>query len=300
MMKRFDQIKTAELVIFMIFSAVCFYQIIMASDIYQQMTLDKNVMHLCIFLWISLFLSFACIFLDFSLYSKQNQSMTSLVSAANTDTVARIANRYSIDSIIDEYADKDIPKEMGAAMIELTSLRDVNARYGRVEGNNLIRCFSIILSMASLDECVVGRNGGNRFIILYEKSSDLNLEVFLERLCDKVRDHNANTKNHPIAYEFGTAYAGKDELSSITRLIALSSTRLSEKLQAKNTKKKEAEADSGLSSSTEKLSSIEVDADSLDDDVIISEKDIYETPEMILAKIWNAEPLFYPAPDEKG
>ncbi len=230
-MKKFDQMKTTELIIFMGFAGLCFYKIVLASDIYQQITTDKNVMHLCIYLWISLFLSFACIFVDFSLYSKQNENLASLAYAANTDSVARIANRYSIDSIIDEYAERDIPSEMGAAMIELTSLKDVNANFGRVEGNNLIRAFSIILSMASLDECIVGRNGGNRFIIIYEKSSDLHLEVFLDRLADKVRDYNANTKNHLIKYEYGTAYADADELTSITRLIALSSARLTDRLR---------------------------------------------------------------------
>ena len=232
-MKRFDQMKTLELVVFMAFAGLCFYEIVIVSDIYQQIAVDNNVMHLCIFLWVSLFLSFACIFVDFSLYSKQNQNLANLAYAANTDSVARIANRYSIDSIIDEYAEKNIPGEMGAAMIELTSLKDVNANFGRVEGNNLIRSFSIILSMASLDECIVGRNGGNRFIILYEKSSDLHLSVFLDRLADKVRDYNANTNNHLIKYEYGTAYADKDDISSITRLIALSSMRLTDKLTGK-------------------------------------------------------------------
>ena len=241
MMKKFDQMKTLELVVFMGFAALCFYQIVIASDIYQQITTDENVMHLCIFLWLSLFLSFACIFVDFSLYSKQNQNIANLAYAANTDSVARIANRYSIDSIIDEYAEKEIPSEMGAAMIELTSLKDVNAQYGRVEGNNLIRSFSIILSMASLDECIVGRNGGNRFIILYEKSSDLHLSVFLDRLADKVRDYNANKNNHPIEYAFGTAYAGEDEITSITRLIALSSMRLTDNINGANAEEEASE-----------------------------------------------------------
>ena len=89
--------------------------------------------------------------------------------------------------------------------------------------------------MASLDECIVGRNGGNRFIILYERSSDLHLSVFLDRLADKVRDYNANKNNHPIRYEFGTAYAEADEVTSITRLIALSSMRLTDKLSNDST-----------------------------------------------------------------
>ena len=240
-MRKLDQAKTIELFLYILFAVICFYQIAIASDIYSQIASDRNVMLLCMFLWFSLFLSFACIFLDFSLYSKQNQNFASLTDAANTDSVAHIANRYSIDAIIDAYAERGIPREMGAAMIELTSLKDVNAKYGRVEGNNLIRAFSILLSMASLDECIVGRNGGNRFIVLYEKSSDLLLSVFLERLADKVGEHNKNTTNHPISYEYGTAHAKADDISSITRLIALSSNRLSERINRSRDEEKKKE-----------------------------------------------------------
>lgn len=232
-MKKNDRVKTFELFLFMVFAAICFYRIVIISDIYQQVTTNENIMVLCLFLWMSLFLSFAFIFIDFSLYSKQHQSLYDLTNAAKQDTVARIANRYSIDSIIDEYAEKDVPTGMGVSMIELTSLKEVNANFGRIEGNNLIRGFSIILSMASLDECIVGRNGGNRFIILYEDAADLHMEVFLDRLHDKVRDYNANAKNHIMKYEYGTAYAEADNITSITKLIAESSMRLSQKLAAK-------------------------------------------------------------------
>lgn len=232
-MKKNDRVKTFELLLLMAFAVICFYKIIITSDIYQKVATDENTRILCILLWMSLFLSFTFIFIDFSMYSKQYQSLADLSNAAKQDSVARIANRYSIDSIIDEYADKDVPSGMGVAMIELTSLKDVNANFGRIEGNNLIRGFSIILSMASLDECIVGRNGGNRFIILYEEGADLHLEVFLDRLSDKVRDYNANAKNHLMKYEFGTAYAEADGINSITKLIAESSMRLSQKLAAK-------------------------------------------------------------------
>ena len=149
-MKKFDTAKTIELIIFMMFAMFCFYNIVIAGDLYRQISTDKSVRMLCIFLWISLFMAFGFIFVDFIMYSKQNESLYSLTAAANTDTVAHIANRYSIDSIIDEYADKDIPDEMGVCMIELVSLKDVNANFGRMEGNNLIRSFSIMLSLFPL------------------------------------------------------------------------------------------------------------------------------------------------------
>ena len=227
-MKAFDRVKTVELFAFVIFAVICFYRIVVASNIYQKMTDDANLRILCLLLWTAMFMCFFMIFIDFSMFSRQNQNLNALSAAANTDTVARIGNRFSVDSIIDEYAEKEIPKEMGCAMIELTSLKEVNGKQGRVAGNDHIRNFSLILTMSALDECVVGRNGGNRFIVLYEKEADLHLEVFLDRLAEKVRDHNANGHNAPITYNSGTAYAGIDNISSITRLIALSSMRLNE------------------------------------------------------------------------
>ena len=227
-MKVFDRVKTVELFAFVAFAAVCFYRIVVASNIYQEMATDSNLRIVCLLLWAAMFMCFFMIFIDFSMFSRQNQNLTALSQAANTDTVARIGNRFSVDSIIDEYAEKDIPREMGCAMIELVSLKDVNAKQGRMGGNDHIRNFSLILTMSALDECVVGRNGGNRFIVLYEKEADLHLEVFLDRLAEKVRDHNASGKHAKIVYNCGTAYAGIDDITSITRLIALSSMRLNE------------------------------------------------------------------------
>ncbi len=227
-MRTFDRVKTIELFAFVAFAAICFYRIVVASNIYQEMTNDANIRALCLLLWAAMFMCFFMIFIDFSMFSKQNQNLNALSEAANTDTVARIGNRFSVDAIIDEYAEKDIPKEMGCAMIELSSLKDVNAKKGRMAGNDHIRNFSLILTMSALDECIVGRNGGNRFIILYEKEADLHLEVFLDRLAEKVYDHNKNARNDPISYNYGTSYAGIDDVTSITRLIALSSMRLNE------------------------------------------------------------------------
>ncbi len=228
-MKLFDRIKTFELFLFVIFAAVCFYRIVVASNIYEEMSVDTNLKVVCLLLWGAMFLGFFMIFVDFSMFARQNQNLSELSTAANTDTVAHINNRYSVDSIIDKYAEKEIPKEIGCAMIELTSLMNVNADYGRMAGNSHIRNFSLILSMSALDECILGRNGGNRFIVLYEKSAELHLGVFLDRLSEKVRDHNAHGKNYAITYAYGTAFAGADKLTSITDMIALSSKRLNAK-----------------------------------------------------------------------
>ncbi len=242
-MKAFDRIKTFELFLFVVFAAICFYRIVVASNIYEQMSVDTNLKVVCLLLWGAMFLGFFMIFIDFSMFARQNENLYALSTAANTDTVAHISNRYSVDSIIDAYADKEIPEHMGCAMIELTSLMSVNADQGRMAGNAHIRNFSLILSMSALDECVLGRNGGNRFIVLYEKDAELHLGVFLDRLAEKVRDHNAHGNNSTITYQFGTAFAGADGITAITKMIALSSTRLNDKNAIADKKMNDAPSD---------------------------------------------------------
>lgn len=44
----------------------------------------------------------------------------------------------------------------------------INNTYGHVIGNATIQSFSDVLSGASVGLCFVGRNGGNKFLALFE------------------------------------------------------------------------------------------------------------------------------------
>ena len=111
-------------------------------------------------------------------------------------------------------------------MFDLTNLQEVNEKYGHIQGNELIREFSGILQTTSLGLCFVGRNGGNKFIALFEECTDEKLKTFLERVNKKVDRHNEMPDALQILYRYGISFDEGEEIRTITDLIALSNRRI--------------------------------------------------------------------------
>lgn len=228
-MKKFDLLKTVQLVIFVILAAVSLFKILTDSKLYHLVATDAQIRTLCILLWLVLVLSFLFIFLDFSHFSSFKKEYRELDFAVSSDPVAGIANRYSCDTLIEKYLDKPLPDNIGCIMFELTNLRKVNKTYGHLEGNNLIREFSLILQTSSANMCFVGRNGGNEFIALFEDCDRKKLLSFLKQVSNKAAEHNETAKGAPIAYQYGIAFNEGHPGGSITELIALSAKRARQK-----------------------------------------------------------------------
>lgn len=224
-MKLIERIKTLELLIFVGISGLCFYMIVVESNVYHLIADSKELQLVCGLLWGSLFVAFIFIFIDLSLYSTQKKAINALDYAVHSDNLAKIANRQGIDEIIDKYVGMPLPENMGCAMFILTSLNDVNATHTRADGNTQIRNFSIILKLASVDVCFVGRNGGNVFMAIFENANSMQVEAFMDRIAEKVREYNRKKDNLPMYYQVGLAYHEDQSIDSINKLISLASQR---------------------------------------------------------------------------
>ena len=197
-MKKLDIAKTIQLIVFIIVALVCAVLILLNPELYHMIAADSRVRLICGLLWLVLFISFLFIFLDFSLLSSWKKDFRELNYAVHSDPVAGIANRFSCDAIIEKYLDQPLPENMGCVMFDLTNISEINKDYGHIQGNILIRDFSNILRMTSLNLCFVGRNGGNKFIALFEDTDRKRIDMFLSRVEQKVAEHNAIANAYPI------------------------------------------------------------------------------------------------------
>ncbi|MCR4999203.1 MAG: GGDEF domain-containing protein [Lachnospiraceae bacterium] len=224
-MKKLDILKTVQLFIFTALAIVCFLLIVTDDDVAPSIAISHSVRLFSVLLWICLFFSFLFIFIDFSMYITQKRDYRALDYAAHSDPLAKIANRNGCDELIEQYIDQPLPPDMGCIMFELTSLEETNRNYNRMAGNRQIRNFSIILKMASVNTCFVGRNGGNRFLAIFEDSSREIMDEFLARIDQKVMDHNGDPQNPRMTYSYGMAFH-EQHVKQITELVALSNRRL--------------------------------------------------------------------------
>ena len=111
-------------------------------------------------------------------------------------------------------------------MIEFNNLPEINENHSHATGNQLLKDFSSILSSAALSLCFVGRNGGNKFLAIFEDCSRSDMDTFEKRIEERVAEHNNKNLAIPINYRIGSAFNGEEKLNEITKLIALSDRRI--------------------------------------------------------------------------
>ena len=227
-MKKFDRLKTIQLIVFVLLTVACMLIVFFNKNLFHMIAAQNDVRLMCIMLWLALGISFLFIFLDFSLFASFKHDYRELDYAVHSDPVAGIANRYSSDVLIEPYLDKPLPENMGCIMLELSNIKEINDLYGHVQGNKLIRDFSNILKLTSVDLCFVARNGGNKFLALFEQGTEEKIEVFLSRVDQKVQSNNSSPEGYPIRYRYGIAFHEGASAKTITELIALSNRRIYE------------------------------------------------------------------------
>ena len=225
-MKKLDIFKTIQLIVYIVLALACAGLILLNPDLYHMIGEDSRVRLICGLLWFVFLISFLFILLDFNLLSSWKKDYRELDYAVHSDPVAGIANRFSCDALIEKYLDKPLPENMGCVMFDLTNIAEINQQYGHIQGNMLIRDFSNILRMTSLNLCFVGRNGGNKFIALFEDTDMEKINTFLLRVRQKTDEHNAKEDALPIQYQYGIAFHEGEATPTVTDLIALSNRRI--------------------------------------------------------------------------
>lgn len=226
-MKKNAIYKTVQLVIFIILAAAVIGFILLNPTVYHQAASDPAMRLLCIGLWVTLGLSFLFLFLDFFYFLTYRKDYKEMDHAIHYDPMSGIANRYSCDMVVEKFLDKPLPAHMASITIDLTNIRDINHLHGHRQGNLSISDFASILNAAGADLCFVGRNGSNRFLALFENANEKKIDLFLERVSEKVANYNKNVAIPSIEYRHGIAFDEGPEVKEITQLIALSARRAS-------------------------------------------------------------------------
>jgi diguanylate cyclase (GGDEF)-like protein len=136
-----------------------------------------------------------------------------------------MANRSSCDAFIEQYLDKPLPEDIGCITFDIINLADINREYGYLEGNAAIREFSGILQAAAANVCFVGRNGGNKFLALFQDCTKEKMDEFLIYVQSRVNLRNIRSEHGEIDYKYGIAFQEGEQVQNINQLIALANRR---------------------------------------------------------------------------
>jgi len=228
-MKKLNASKTIQLVIFALLAGIYIAKVLLNQEISRELVSDPTLRTLNFLIWASMGLSFFFIFVDLNLYSVQQKVYTSLKHAVHSDELSMIANRYSCDELITRYSTSVLPADFSCIMLEMANIQEINTQYGRNVGDKAIQDFAVMTRLASTDLCFIGRNGGNKFIALFETGGSAKSRLFMDRLEQSLKDYNADSNNPKITGAYG--YSISDELSDkeIHTLITLANRRIRDK-----------------------------------------------------------------------
>ena len=229
-MKKQDLLKTIQLIVYIVLAAVSFYLIVLNSEIYHAIAQDPLMRMVCTLLWISLGLSFLFTLLDFNFFASFKKDYRELNYAVHSDPLSGLANRLSADAMIEKYLGKPVPDDFACAMIDLANIREINEIHGHLVGNGVIRDFSEILNTASLGLCYVARNGGNKFLAIFEKTGQEEINTFIDKVDMLVVQYNKTAGTKRIFHRMGVAFHEDPSLNikSVPELIALANRRIYE------------------------------------------------------------------------
>ena len=224
-MKRFNLIKTIQLIASLLMLAGCAIAVMTNRELFHDVAHHPGLRLLALCLWGVFGVNFLFLFLDFTNLHHYKRDYRELDYAVHSDPLSGLANRNSCDAIIEQYQGKPLPRDVGCVMLLLRNIRTINEVHGHAKGNEVIREFSTILKLSSVSLCFVGRNGGNKFLAIFEQTCREDIEKFLERVERKVSLYNERHPDHRIEYGFGVAFEEPGDLK-INELVALSDRRI--------------------------------------------------------------------------
>ena len=224
-MKKFNTFKIVQLILLIILTAVSLYML-MQPEVKQYIFDSTPATILFIIVWAVLLVTFVFLLIDFSLISSMKMNYHNFYDVAYSDPLSGIPNRFSCDTIIEKYYDKKLPDDIACVMIDLSNLPEINTLYDHRTGNKVLKDFSGILSTAAVSLCFVGRNGGNKFLAIFENCTDEKLNTFLDRVTDRVDQYNQASDSISMEYRIGKAMNRDEHLEQITKLISLANSRI--------------------------------------------------------------------------
>jgi diguanylate cyclase (GGDEF)-like protein len=116
--------------------------------------------------------------------------MRQLEEAASTDQKTGLANATAWSNLATAEVARAARDEtkVGVLMVDLDHFKQVNDAYGHLVGDRVLQAVADVLSASARRYDVVGRWGGEEFVVLCPEVTKDTLRAIAERICEQVRE----------------------------------------------------------------------------------------------------------------
>lgn len=174
-------------------------------------------------------------------YSIERKALENrLRELSNTDDVTDLLNRRGFEFLADQHVKiaKRTKSSFCIVFFDLDHLKQINDTYGHLEGTRSIVEMSKILSNTFRNVDLIGRWGGDEFIVLAVETSDNSEKAITDRLERNIMEfNNKSSLDYEISASYGFSYFDPQNPKSLETLIKEADNNM---YKDKNTKKMEA------------------------------------------------------------
>jgi diguanylate cyclase (GGDEF)-like protein len=154
-----------------------------------------------------------CLFVYYFLSSIEHMNASrvkeELEGLAFTDPLTGLMNRAKCT----QYS-YSVSKPYAVIILDLDRLKKVNDTYGHLEGDKMIKTFADLLKNAFVDADLIGRTGGDEFMVVYENPKEGVCKKsigYLQLLVNEYNEKNAENEKFTLSFSAGYAYSNEIE-----------------------------------------------------------------------------------------
>ncbi len=149
--------------------------------------------------------------------SVEKKLQAELEKLAVTDKLTKVYNRHKIDDALE--ASKELMDRyntpFGIIILDIDHFKKINDTYGHHSGDIVLQQFASILSENSRKSDVVGRIGGEEFLIIMPHATELSIMSFAKKLHDEIREFDFDTVGRVTASMGVSMYENSESVDAL-------------------------------------------------------------------------------------
>jgi diguanylate cyclase (GGDEF)-like protein len=177
-------------------------------------------------------------YLFFNIYSTNYDSMQSrIANLAYTDPLTGLANRARCEQMMATLSQEHTTYVI--ISLDLNKLKEVNDSLGHYEGDRLLTGFATILSDCFWDASLIGRMGGDEFIVIMLEDKVFNATRRIHEFYSLINEWNHKETNFSYSASYGYAYSYEVPNGSAQEVYMLADNRMYEMKREHHSKARE-------------------------------------------------------------
>lgn len=151
-----------------------------------------------------------------------------LEKLAYSDALTGLANRRSCEDWFDIIDADQEEKQYAIGVFDLNNLKQVNDRLGHEEGDAFIRTFGVILHEVFAPYGLVGRTGGDEFLIILKDVTTEEIDTLIGQMEKLIAQKNKEHQNWNLSTAYGISEHIKEPDKNARQLYKLADARMYE------------------------------------------------------------------------